>query len=204
MKRLMFNNIKTITLAAALFTQSFTASANFLPENPNILVTAAADEKAIEVRLRNISGSGYKLELTDEKGNILMKEAINNQNLYAKRYVLNTLQDGVYELKIQKLLEITTQKVEVTSGNVRLLERKQTFMPYLKQKAKKLDVNVLQSKNGTITMNIFTNEGYKMFSDKQENILTLNKRYDLSQLPKGIYIVEIQTEDDSHYESIQL
>lgn len=206
MKRLMFNAIKNITLATTLFAISFTAKATENPQggNPDVSVMAVNEAKAIEVRLQRINREGYTLKLTDEQGNILLQEAIKNQPSYAKRYRLGSLQEGTYDLTIQRSLETTVQKVALTADGVKLLESKKVFAPAIYQKAKHLDINALQTKQGEMVVNIFTNEGRKMFSETQQNIVSLNKRYNLEKLPSGVYIVEIVTQDETHYHTIQL
>lgn len=206
MKRPMFNAIKNITLATVLAAFSSVASATETPQggNPDVAVMAVNEAKAIEVRLQRANREGYTLKLTDEQGNILMQEAVKNQPSYAKRYRLSTLQEGVYELTIQKSLETTVQKVILTADGVQLLASKKVFAPAIYQKAKHLDINALQTKEGEMVVNIFSNEGRKMFGETHQNIVTLNKRYSLEKLPSGVYIVEIITQDETHYHTIEL
>ncbi len=210
MKRLMFKAIKTITLSASLFAFSFTANAteirteNPLQGNPNISVMVNSEAKALDVRLQHINREGYTLKLKDEQGNILAQETVKNQPSYAKRYRLNALQAGIYELTIQKSLETVVQKVALTTEGVQLLESKKIFTPVLYKKAKVLDINALQTKQGDMTVTIFSNEGRKMFSETHPNAVTLNKRYNLDKLPSGVYIVEIVTQDETHYDTIEL
>lgn len=202
----MFKAIKNITLATTFLAYSFAANATENPtgNDPNVSVTAISEAKAIEVRLQHINREGYTLKLTDEQGNILLQEAIKNQPSYAKRYRLNNLQEGIYDLTIKKNLETTVQKVALTADGVRLLESKKVFAPMIYQKSKTLDINALQTKQGEMVVNIFSNEGRKMFGETHQNIVTLNKRYNLEKLGAGVYIVEIITQDETHYHTIQL
>ena len=84
------------------------------------------------------------------------------------------------------------------------LERKEKFLPSIKQNGKTLDVNVLLGNYSNIVVKIYGNDGLTSFEDKNYVVLTLHKRYDLAKLADGSYIVEVIAGDETQYFNITL
>ena len=51
---------------------------------------------------------------------------------------------------------------------------------------------------------VYDSEGKLAFADKNYVVLTLHKRYDLSKLPKGTYIVEVLAGDETQNFTVTL
>jgi hypothetical protein len=119
---------------------------------------------------------------------------------------LSQLESGKYRLVVTKNLVKTVQPFELTNRAVVLneLERKDKFVPMVSEKDKKLDVNVLLGNYSNVTVKIYTNEGRLVFENKNYVVLTLNKRYDLSKMNAGTYMVEILAGDETEYFTITL
>ena len=52
-------------------------------------------------------------------------------------------------------------------------------------------------------MSIFDNEGRKVFEEKNYVVFDLHKRYDLSKLSAGAYMVEVMAGDETFYYSVK-
>ena len=55
-----------------------------------------------------------------------------------------------------------------------------------------------------IKVNIYDNEGRKVYDDINYVVMLLHKRYDLSKLPEGGYVVEVIAGDETQYFPIAL
>ena len=125
---------------------------------------------------------------------------------FSKKYNLINLGAGSYSVIITKKATKTIQPFELTANDVVLFEteRKEKFMPSINQKGAKVDVNVLLGKYSNIKVNIYDNEGRQVYNDINYVVLNLHKRYDLSTLPSGAYVVEVIAGDDTQYFPIRL
>jgi hypothetical protein len=65
-----------------------------------------------------------------------------------------------------------------------------------------LDVNYLLKQYSNVTVTISDNEGKVLLRDENTGVLTLHKRFDLSKLPEGAYIVEVTNGQDHFTEVI--
>ena len=142
----------------------------------------------------------------DAFGEKFATDIVKSSAHFAKRYNLTQLETGKYRLVVTKNLIKTIQPFELTNRTIILneLERKDKFLPTVSQKDKKLNVNVLLGNYSNITVSMYSSDGFKAFEDKNYVVLTLNKRYDLSKVPAGTYIVEVVAGDDTQYFTVTL
>ena len=171
----------------------------------NVKISAIENVKAVVVKLDNISKEEVTISLVSDEGTYFI-EKVKGQPSFSKKYNLTNLEKGTYRLIVQKKATKTIQQFELTQRNVLLYEseRKEKFLPTLNQNGSKLDVNVLLGKYSNIKVKIYDTEGRNVYNDINYVVLTLNKRYDLSQLSKGAYIVEVVAGDETQYFPIKL
>ena len=206
----MKNRISSI-VAIALSIFSFTLNAenverNFTVEGTNINITAIENSKTVVVTLNNTATGEMTVVLQDASGNTFTTDKVKSNAHFAKKYNLSQLEMGNYRLVVTKNAIKTIQPFELTNKNVVLneLDRKEKFLPTVTLKNGKLDVNVLLSNYANINVKVLNNEGTPIFSDKNYVVFTLNKRYDMSKLPSGTYIVEVLAGDATEYFTVKL
>ncbi len=198
-------------LAIALTIASFTAKAEnveriFNLEGTKINITAIENSKTVVVTLSNNANGEMSVSLEDAYGEKFATDMVKAPAYFAKRYNLSQLEAGQYRLVITKNLLKTIQPFELTRTNIVLneLERKEKFLPNISQKGKKMDVNVLLGNYSNIIVKMYNNEGQMAFEDKHYVVLTLNKRYDLSKVAAGSYVVEVIAGDETQYFTVTL
>lgn len=206
----MKNRFSSIA-AFALSIFSFTLNAenverNFTVEGTNINITAIENAKTVVVTLNNTATGEMSVVLEDASGNNLTTDKVKSSAHFAKRYNLSQLEAGNYRLVVTKNAIKTIQPFELTNKNVVLneLDRKEKFLPTVSLKNGKLDVNVLLGNYSNINVKVSNNEGTPIFSDKNYVVFTLNKRYDMTQLPSGTYIVEVLAGDATEFFTVKL
>ena len=198
-----------LILAISLFTNTIKAdNGSFsydLGGGTNVKISAISNIKAIVVSFTNITEEGVTVALEGENG-LLVTDNVNAKPNYSKKYNLINLETGRYRVIITKKATKTVQAFELTANDVVLFEseRKETFMPNIIQKGSNVDVNVLLSNYANIKVNIYDNAGHIVFDDINYVILNLHKRYDLSKLPAGGYVVEVIANGDTQYFPITL
>jgi hypothetical protein len=199
------------TFAIALSIFATTANAENVErilkiEGTNINITAVENSKTVMVSLNNNANGEMTITLEDAFGEKFASDVIKPTARFAKRYNLAQLETGKYRIVLTKNAVKTIQPFELTNRNIILneSERKEKFLPSISQKGKKLDVNVLLGNFSNIIVKMYNNEGVTTFEDKNYVVLTLNKRYDLSALNAGTYVVEVIAGDEAQYFTVTI
>jgi hypothetical protein len=175
-------------------------------EGTNITITAVENAKTVLVSLNNNANGEMSIKLEDASGEVFATDNVKPTAHFAKRYNLSQLETGNYRIVLTKNNVKTIQPFELTNRDVILneSERKEKFLPTISQKGKKFDVNVLLGNYSNIIVKMYNNEGTKVFEDKNYVVLTLNKRYDVSKVAAGTYVVEVIAGDETQYFTITL
>ena len=198
-----------LALAVSMFTTTLKADSLeniFILEGANIRITAIENSKSVMVTLNNTSTGEMTVTLEDAFGARFASDKIKPAARFAKKYNLSQLEAGNYRLVVTKNFVKTIQPFELTYRAVVLneLERKEKFLPSINQSGKNVDVNVLLGNYSNIIVKIYGNDGLTAFEDKNYVVLTLHKRYDLSKLPAGTYVVEVLAGDETQYFNVSL
>ncbi len=202
MKKSLFS---VLALVATLFTT--TLSANTVENTFDLAGTTvkiSAAQKGIIVNLGSVQKETVFIVIKDADENILVTELVKETPNFVKRYNMSQMPNGTYTLTVTKKTQRTVQPFEITKAGLTIteLEKKEKFIPVVHFQKDKLDVNVLLGKYSNITVTILDNEGRTVTTDKNYVVLDLHKRYNLSDLPHGAYIVEVMAGDETFYQTI--
>ncbi len=195
-----------LALVATLF--SNTLSANVI-ENvfdlAGTTVKISTAEKSIIVNLGSVQKEVISIVIADADNNILVSETVKNKPNFVKRYNMSKLESGKYTLTVTKKTVRTVQTFEITAKDLTIatINKKEKFIPVVSINKGKLDVNVLLGNYNNITVTIFDNEGRKVSEDKNYVVLNLHKRYNLDELPNGIYVIEVVAGDETFYQTVE-
>lgn len=197
--------IFVLALVATLFTN--TLSANVIENTFDLAGTTvkiSAAEKGIIVNLGNVQKEVISIVITNIEGDVLIREFVKETSNFVKRYNMSQLDNGLYTLTVTKKTVRTVQPFEITKAGVVMteLEKKEKFIPTVNLQNDKLDVNVLLGNYNNITVTIMDNEGRKVIEDKNYVVLDLHKRYNISKLPNGIYVIEIKAGEETFYQTV--
>jgi hypothetical protein len=198
-----------LTLAITLFTNTVKAdNGSFsydLGGGTNLKISAVENTKAVVVSLTNVANEEVEITLEGNEGT-LANDVFKGKTNFTRTYNLKNLESGSYRVVVTKKLTKTIQPFELTNKSVVLFEseRKEKFLPSINQNGKKLDINVLLGNYSNIKVYIYDNEGRKVYDDINYVVMLLHKRYDLSKLPAGGYVVEVVAGDETQYFPIAL
>jgi hypothetical protein len=167
-------------------------------------VKGSANSKLLVVDLSNLQNENVSISITDEDQHILYSETASDVKSFTKKFNLWKLEEGTYTLKVVQSKFRTIQPFVVTEKNVIVNEstKKMNFEPIFKFKESKLEVLVPLSENN-VFVTILDKTGNIMFEEKNENVQSFRKKYDLKNLPKGEYLVEVSIEGESFYHNIK-
>ncbi len=198
-----------LILAVSLFTNTIKAeNGSFsydLGGGTNVRISAIENTKAVVVSLTNVTNEEVTIALEGDQGT-LVTETVKGTPNYCKKFNLINLDNGSYKVIITKKATKTVQPFDLTNQSVVLFEtaRKELFQPSFNQVGTKLDVNVMLGRYSNIKVNIYDNEGHIVYDDINYVVMLLHKRYDLSKLPSGGYVVEVIAGDETQYSTITL
>ncbi len=203
--RLFFVLMLAITLFSTTVKANNGSFSYDLGGGTNVKISAVENTKAVVVSLTNVTNEEVTIVLEGDEGS-LVTDNVKGKPSFSKKYNLVNLESGSYRVIVTKRATKTIQPFELTSKSVVLFEseRKEKFLPNLNQNGTKIDVNVLLGNYSNIKVNIYDNEGRKVFDDINYVVMLLHKRYDLSKLPKGGYVVEVVAGDETQYFPIAL
>ncbi len=202
--RTVFISIFAMLLNVAVFANN---SERFVElAGSSVKISAVANTKAITVNVNNLVNDVLEVSLQDAEGIVLYSETAKNTNSFTKRLSLVNLDAGRYVLIIRKNLVKTVQPFELTETSVLISEneRKEKFLPNISQKGSKLDINVLLGKYSNVHVLIYDNEGRLVFEETNYVVLDLHKRFDLSKLGTGTYLVEVVAGEEVQYSTLSL
>ncbi len=196
----------SVALAAVLFTN--TAFAN-VSENvfdlAGTTVKISATDNALVVNLGSVTKEEITIKIEDAFGGTLLTEKVKDMPFFVKKYNVSKLEAGKYTLTVTKKTVRTVQPFDISATGVHIadIEKKEKFIPVVNLTDNKLDVNVLLGNYSNITVTITDNEGRIVKQDKNYVVLDLHTRYDITQLPNGVYVVEVRAGDETFYHTIK-
>lgn len=197
----------SMLMAAFLFGQmAFANKPNIEDEDAitKVEVKGSANSKLLIVDLSNLQNENVSVSILDSDDHILYSETASDVKSFTKKFNLWKLEEGTYTLKVVQNKFRTVQPFVVTDKNVIVNEstKKVNFEPIFKFKESKLEVLVPLSEN-TVFVTIMDKSGHVMFEEKNDNVQSFRKKYDLKNLPKGEYLVEVSIEGESFYHNIK-
>lgn len=201
MKKLM-----NVSLIAIFFvaTQAFAAKPIFLGGKTVLNLDTKLASKSVEVSLKEINRQGISIKLYDKNHALLLSEQVASKN-YSKRFNLQNLESGSYELVFEDQLQITTQKLDLEQdGAVVDTESTTTFYkPQFKLNNNRLDINCFVG-GKDVVVTITDEDGNAIFADKYSNLVVLENRYNLEKLARGTYFVQANIGGKSFDYSVKL
>ena len=194
-----------LALVAILFTNTLSANTvENIFDLAGTTVKISSAKKTVVVNLGSVEKETIYIVIADAQGNVLSDETVKNNPNFVKRYNMSQLANGTYTLTVTKKTVRTVQPFEIKDDvlSISEIEKKEKFIPVVNFNNNKLDVNVLLGNYSNITVSILDIEGRRLTEDKNYVVLELHKRYDLSQLPIGAYMIEVMAGDETFFQTI--
>ena len=142
-----------------------------------------------------------EIKLENGEGEVLVSEHAKGQGVFMKKYIMTSLPDGIYYLKLMKNGIQTVQPVEVLTGRVQIVEapKNAKFEPVFYERGDhKLDINALMPGYEKVEIRIMDKSNHVVFETSLSDVFTLHERVDVSELSRGSYTLVVKTVDDSY------
>ncbi|MCL5127022.1 hypothetical protein [Algibacter sp. L4_22] len=143
---------------------------------------------------------GNLLSIKDQNGLTLYKELIVESGTYRKGFDLTALPDGDYFFEVDKDIEIKTIPFTVKSNKVvfKKDEEVTVFKPFVREKDGFVYISKLAPNYASLKISIYgnyNNDYQLLYSDKFENLQTIEKAY---KLETGSYKIVLNSDNNEY------
>lgn len=188
--------IALVAFLAVTFTTAATASNNNPFEPSAVSIHSVVGKKSFDLSLNGLNTQqSTTISIEDANtGTVLHKEAISGKSTFARRYHLDNLSNGLYYIVVADAQTVTTQTIEIGNAfiTVRMDDRKVTFAPSISVSGKKVALFLMQTNNmAHISIENELNE--VLYKGTFNNVTSLNKMFDLTQVGAGTYTIRVET-----------
>ena len=188
--------------AAAMFATTTNAT-TVEPRFDGAKVSISTTNKTLKVSLIAATTEAVVVKLENTEGVELVNETVNNKASFIKNYKLDNLEVGKYRLVIKRNGSKTIQPFELTPLGIALstADREEHLLPTVVQKGDVMTVKAFAKKGENIAVRIIGNDGFQVF-EKTFSTEMLVKNFNIGNLSKGAYVVEVEADDETEYFTI--
>lgn len=172
---------------------------------PSITLKNVPSEKKFSLSIEGLKETA-EITLTDLNGQVLLSQKTEGLKNFAKVFNLSQLPSGNYFLTVSTSLRETVQPITLTDSEVLVdySKKREFFSPVIRAEKGHVDVSLFNGRIGDVTVEILDNNGDTIFREKLENVLVVEKRYQLDKLPWGVYSIEVRTPAKTYYKNFDV
>jgi hypothetical protein len=201
----MKNFLKNMASAAALlFAMTLPMSlAAYDGSFPFIVINKIGAEKKISLIMRDLK-SPATYRLGNNTQGTLLEETIDDAE-FAKIFNLQALEDGTYTFSVLTGVREVEQSF-VIKGNELILntvDRKEFYVPTILQHDDHVDLVMFSNELTKLQIEIQDENGNKVFNEELNNVVKVEKRFNLSKLAKGQYTFIVSTPNKTYMKEIR-
>ncbi len=191
---------KTIALALLLVASTLTAVAK--DAIPTVTIEKSGYEKKISVIIEHLKVPA-SVQITSTRGSVLEIEASEGER-FAKIFNVSNLEDGTYRVVVVMPSNEIVQPFSIKANKLelKLSEREVFFAPTLSWKNQALDVMMFNNRLVDVNVKLFDEYGNTVFEDSMQNVLKVERRYNLNELNRGKYTVQVETPRKAYFKNI--
>lgn len=172
---------------------------------PTLQITKADFDKKISFVVEGLNGNA-SVRLTDKDDISLFSQVVEGSSSYRKIFDLTALPNGTYHFEFTTETRTVLQPFTITDMGIRLKEadQKLRYIPIVKVKKGLVDVSLLNIKRANIDIEISKIGGELVHEESLKNVLKVSRRFNVSNLSPGTYLVKIRTHEKTYYKEVQL
>lgn len=191
---------KTIALALLLAASTLTAFAK--DAVPTVTIEKSGYEKKISVIIEHLKVPA-NVQITSATGSVLEIEATEGER-FAKIFNVSNLEEGKYRVVVITPSNEIVQPFSIKGDKLELKasEREVFFAPTLSWKNDALDVMMFNNRLVDVKVKLFDEYGNTVFEDSMQNVLKVERRYNLNELNRGKYTVQVETPRKAYFKDI--
>jgi hypothetical protein len=187
--------MKTIlaVVVAGLIGTSAMASGNL-----RVNIAPGINERT-EVEISNVKMSTFKIDVTDESGEVIFtKETKSPANNYKRSYDFSRLDDGTYFFKVKVDNETTETKFDIERGKMTVIEERKMLDPVFLMDKKQLKVSYLNFDQERTKFYVYDKNRNLVYEKDLKSGFVTQHGINFSKAPRGNYEVVLSSGNNVH------
>ncbi len=161
-------------------------------EKPKMNVIPLEDDKAL-IAIASEKPAYFELSIESQNGDLLYFKESSTEITDLRQVIdYSNLENGLYKLKLKVNDTFVSRDIEVNNSGLIIAEAKMKYAPYFTYSGDVLKLSFLNFEKESINLKIYS-KGNLIFENKLGKGFVLNAGYNLSNLEKGNYTVELSS-----------
>ncbi len=196
-------NMKTVIKFSLL--SVFAMTSYFVSANAYFNVKSAGD-KTFVLSFQKPLSMDAQFRIEDQDGQILFIEALEKGTHAAKKYNMSNLPEGEYFLYLEDEMSLKLQPVVLKPAGlvVEPAKRTEVFKPIVTMNEGKMDFSLLHLSGQPVSIEILNAQGDVLYNEPKAESGSIQRRFDLTNLPAGDYSVAVRTDDNTFYKKVSI
>jgi len=151
--------------------------------------------KSFALGLKEMQNQAHTIKIKDQNDFVFFSEKVEGQTSFSKMYNLENLPKGKYFLVVENNEKIITQLIWANERFLSIDNQNQSIIlkPTIAVAETFVDINMLYFQKDKVAILLKDAEGNVIYNDHFKTCGSLNKRFNINDLPKGNYQIAIQT-----------
>ncbi len=200
MKKVMIKCALTVCFCIGMFSWAMAIS-----NLPAVEIVEATFEKKISFEAKSVQGKAT-VSLLDEYDVSLFAQTWQDQSSIGKIFDLEALPNGKYTLLFETQTNEIIQPFRIEKGRIQLREKDRIvrYVPIVAKAGEYISLSWLNKEISNVRVEIEDHAGALVLEEKLKGVLKVARRYDVSRLARGIYLVKVETKSKTYYTEISL
>ncbi len=197
------SNFKILIIALLTSAVSF-LNANNEVDQLKVDIKAIPGTQKVSVSMEGLKGETM-IQLKDEN-EVLLLQQVTSDPAVLKVLDLSALFEGKYDLLLTTGNREIVQPIFMEENNVTAPKegRKVYFSPVVNVAGSKVDVSWFNGKIADMKVRITDLNGSIIYSEDINNVVKVEKRYNLEKVLRGDYVIVIDTPRKTYYENVSI
>ncbi len=135
------------------------------------------------------------VDIINNDGDIVYNEELNSKVNTYRKYDFSKIPTGEYRIVLRDELKKVVYNFEVNRNEVSISEPIIRYSPVVTVEDKHIDLNML-ALGEDVKVTITDNNGETLYEKTEQNVLSLNKRFNLDKLESGNYRIIISSDNE--------
>lgn len=191
MKKLM------LIIVAGIYLSGFA----YATEGPTFVKSS---DKTFAVYFDDWNQTDLTVTIRNAQGLSVLTDKVSQKDATAKKYNLKYLAEGDYKVEIANDQKTLVQDIELSDNSVIVSDESTTyFNPTIVQTDGRIDINVFSLKKD-VHMEISDIRMNRLYHEDLDAPMSVNKRFDTSELEAGTYIINVKQNGRSFSQSFTI
>lgn len=183
--------MKTIRFLSVIALVAIAVIANAV-EKPKMNVIPLSDEKAL-IAIANENPAYFELSIVAENGDLVYyKESATETTDLRQIINFSNMENGLYTLNLKVKDTYVSRDFEINNKVLKVGESKMKYTPHFAYNSDVLKLSYLNFDQENVKLKIYS-DGNLVFEKRLGKDFVISKGFDLSQLEKGDYEIELSS-----------